>query len=85
MLTEFGNLHIVGLYKHNAKGKNVMDNIETRVSDKIYNIRNHLEGLDRRQKGLEEDLDYIEDVLESLLNYAFAENDNLEELKSDLM
>jgi hypothetical protein len=62
-----------------------MDNIETRVSDKIYNIRNHLEGLDRRQKGLEEDLDYIEDVLESLLNYAFAENDNLEELKSDLM
>jgi hypothetical protein len=85
MLTEFVNLHIVGLYKHNAKGKNVMDNIETRVSDKIYNIRNHLEGLDRRQKGLEEDLDYIEDVLESLLNYAFAENDNLEELKSDLM
>lgn len=85
MLTEFGILHIVGLYKHNAKGKNIMDNIETRVSDKIYNIRNHLEGLDRRQKGLEEDLDYIEDVMESLLNYAFAENDNLEELKSDLM
>ena len=48
MLTEFGILHIVGLYKHNAKGKNIMDNIETKVSDKIYNIRNHLEGLERR-------------------------------------
>lgn len=61
-----------------------MDNLEIEIQDKIGNIRNHLEGLDPRKKKLEKDLDYIEDALESLLNYAYAENDNIKELKSAL-
>ena len=63
-----------------------MDELEINIQDSILNIRNHIDSLENKnKKKLEKDLDYIEDSLESLLNYIYAENDNLEELKNSLI
>lgn len=63
-----------------------MDNLEINIQDSILNIRNHIDSLEYKdRKKLEKDLDYIEDSIESLLNYVYAENDNLEELKNSLI
>lgn len=63
-----------------------MDDLEINIQDSILNIRNHIDSLEYKdRKKLEKDLDYIEDSIESLLNYVYAENDNLEELKNSLI
>ena len=63
-----------------------MDNLEINIQESILNIRNFIDSLEsKNKKKLEKDLDYIEDSLESLLNYVYAENDNLEELKTSLI
>lgn len=63
-----------------------MDNLEINIQESILNIRNLIDSLEsKNKKKLEKDLDYIEDSIESLLNYVYAENDNLEELKTSLI
>ena len=63
-----------------------MDNLEINIQESILNIRNLIDSLEsKNKKKLEKDLDYIEDSIEILLNYVYAENDNLEELKTSLI
>lgn len=62
-----------------------METIEIKLTDKIMDIRDAIEasGL-KNKKELGEDLDYIEDVMGKMLDYIYAEADNLKDFTEDL-
>ena len=62
-----------------------METIEIKLTDKIMDIRDAIEasGIKNKQK-LGEDLDYIEDVMGKMLDYIYAEADNLKDFTEDL-
>ena len=62
-----------------------MENVETRVSDAISDIRNILEESDIKNKTkILREIDYIEEKFEDMINYIYAQVDNLEDLKESL-
>ena len=62
-----------------------MEKVETRVSDSISDIRNILEGSDIKNKTkILKEIDYIEEKFEDMINYIYAQVDNLEDLRESL-
>lgn len=62
-----------------------METIEIKLTDKIIDIRDAIEASELKNKQkLGEDLDYIEDVMGKMLDYIYAEADNLKDLTEDL-
>ena len=62
-----------------------METIEIKLTDKIMDIRDAIEASELKNKNkLNEDLDYIEDVMGKMLDYIYAEADNLKDFTEDL-
>lgn len=62
-----------------------METIEIKLTDKIIDIRDAIETSElKNKKKLNEDLDYIEDVMGKMLDYIYAEADNLKDFTEDL-
>lgn len=62
-----------------------MEKVETRVSDAISDIRNILEESDVKGKTkILKEIDYIEEKFEDMINYIYAQVDNLEDLRESL-
>lgn len=62
-----------------------METIEIKLTDKIIDIRDAIEASElKNKKKLNEDLDYIEDVMGKMLDYIYAEADNLKDFTEDL-
>ena len=62
-----------------------MESIETRVSDSISDIRNFVESSDNKSKTkILKEIDYVEEKFEDIINYIYAQVDNLEDLKESL-
>lgn len=62
-----------------------MEKVETRVSDSISDIRNILEESDIKNKTkILKEIDYIEEKFEDMINYIYAQVDNLEDLRESL-
>lgn len=62
-----------------------METIEIKLTDKIMDIRGAIEASELKNKNkLNEDLDYIEDVMGKMLDYIYAEADNLKDFTEDL-
>lgn len=62
-----------------------MEKVETRVSDSISDIRNVLEESDIKNKTkILKEIDYIEEKFEDMINYIYAQVDNIEDLRESL-
>lgn len=62
-----------------------MEKVETRVSDSISDIRNILEESDIKNKTkILKEIDYIEEKFEDMINYIYAQVDNIEDLRESL-
>ena len=62
-----------------------MDTIENKLTEYIEDVRQEIDNSDiKNKKGIGEKLDYIEDSLQDMLNYIYAEIDNLEDLKESV-
>lgn len=62
-----------------------MDTIENKLSEYIEDVRQEIDNSDiKNKKKIGEKLDYIEDSLQDMLNYIYAEIDNLEDLKESV-
>ena len=62
-----------------------MESIETKVSDSISDIRNLVESSDAKSKTkILKEIDYVEEKFEDIINYIYAQVDNLEDLKESL-
>lgn len=63
-----------------------MDEIENKIMNDINYLFDHLEKLDvPEKKALIFYLENVQYGMQALLNYASAENDNLNELKDDML
>lgn len=62
-----------------------MEEKEIIITDKIINIRNGIEKADiKNKKQLNEDLDYIEDMLSAMINFVYGISDCTTELTEDM-
>lgn len=62
-----------------------MDSIEDKLAEYIEDIRQEVETSDiKNKKKIGDKLNYIEDSLQDMLNYIYAEIDNLEDLKESV-
>lgn len=60
-----------------------MEEVENKVNEFIGDIRFAI--IDHpRKKTLEKKIDYLEDVFSAAINYIYAEDDNLKDLKKKL-
>lgn len=62
-----------------------MEEKEIILTDKIMNIRNGIEKADiKNKKQLNEDLDYVEDMLSAMINFVYGISDCTTELTEDM-
>ena len=62
-----------------------MDTIENKLTEYIEDVRQEVDNSDiKNKKKIGEKLDYVEDSLQDMLNYIYAEIDNLEDLKESV-
>lgn len=61
-----------------------MENIELKITENIAELRDAIESSDIKQKEeYDKKLNFIEDTLESLLDYIYAQVDNLKDLQKE--
>lgn len=82
MLTNVVKINIMELTSFN-KREITMEEVENKVNEFIGDIRFAI--IDHpRKKTLERKIDYLEDVFNSIINYIYAEQDNLNDLNQTL-
>lgn len=82
MLTNVVKINIMELTSFN-KREMTMEEIENKVKENIDDIRSELSDHPKK-KTLEKKIDYLEDVFSSIINYIYAEQDNLNDLNQTL-
>lgn len=62
-----------------------MESIENKMSEVISDIRSYVEKIDNKDKTkILNKIDYIDEKFEDMINFVYASEDNLEDLKETL-
>ena len=62
-----------------------MESIENKISEVISDIRSYVEKIDNKDKTkVLNKIDYLDEKFEDMINFVYASEDNLEDLKETL-